>query len=75
METQPANVLMEREGVQTEVCNDASVQVMEALGWALVAPVEPVEPVEPVDPAEPTEPAKRRGRPPRAEQPAEGEQA
>lgn len=32
----PANVLMEREGVQTEVANNESVQIMQALGWSLV---------------------------------------
>jgi hypothetical protein len=34
--TNTTDVLMERDGVQTEVCNDASVGIMEALGWALV---------------------------------------
>lgn len=33
----PANVLMEREGQQAEVANNASVQIMEALGWTVVA--------------------------------------
>lgn len=32
----PANVLMEREGVQTEVANNESVQIMQGLGWEVV---------------------------------------
>lgn len=31
-----ANVLMEKDGKQTEVCNDDSVKVMQDLGWSLV---------------------------------------
>jgi hypothetical protein len=34
--TKPENVTMELDGQQTEVCNDDSVQIMEALGWVRV---------------------------------------
>lgn len=33
---QSANVLMERDGTRTEVANNASVQIMEGLGWKVV---------------------------------------
>jgi hypothetical protein len=36
-EEKPAEVLMEKDGVQTEVANNDSVQAMEAAGWKLVA--------------------------------------
>jgi hypothetical protein len=32
----PAQVLMERDGKTTEVRNNESVQIMQALGWRLV---------------------------------------
>ncbi len=32
----PANVVMERDGKTTEVRNNESVQIMQALGWRLV---------------------------------------
>jgi hypothetical protein len=36
----PANVVMEKDGVQTEVANNESVQIMSDLGWKPV-PAEP----------------------------------
>lgn len=36
MEQKPANVLMERNGKQAEVANNASVQIMAGLGWKVV---------------------------------------
>jgi hypothetical protein len=36
----PANVVMEKNGVQTEVANNESVQIMSDLGWKQV-PAEP----------------------------------
>jgi len=32
----PANVLMAKDGHQTEVANNQSVEIMQGLGWALV---------------------------------------
>ncbi len=34
--TDAAEVLMERDGITTEVANNASVEIMRALGWQVV---------------------------------------